>query len=250
MVGGMRDLFIEGIGTFKIPSDPEARVIDSEMTVRGICGRHDPELARREGAWGQRVGQEYSYRPRASVEPVRTIVDIGCNVGSYFVWACRVWWPDTVVDVYAYDPCAAVIAMAIENRALVQRGIHVQINHAAVTVDPAPMFRECVRTGCSHTKASSSLLPDEDAMGEPVRVPAVHPRDLPPCDAFKCDAEGVEGEIIEHYPHWAGVKVLQLEWHEHEHREAAYALAAREGLTLAKNDCGMSQQGVGVWVRA
>jgi FkbM family methyltransferase len=242
-----KPLFIEGIGEFLIPSTPEARAIDSEKTVRGVCGRYDPELARQEKAWGHRVGQEYSYLGRAAPEAVRTIVDIGCNVGSYFVWACRVWWPDSVQSVYAFDPGQSVIDCAHENRSLVQRCTCVQINRMAVTVDPAPMFRECVRTGCSHTAPGGIRLEDEGY--EPVEVPAIHPRELPPCDALKCDAEGVEGEIIEHYPHWGGVKVLQLEWHTHEHRQAAFALAAREGLRLMKNDCGESEQGVGCWVR-
>ena len=80
-------------------------------------------------------------------------------------------------------------------------------------------------------------------------MPAVHPRDLPRAQALKLDAEGVEGEIIDHYPWWDGVHVLMIEWHSHEDRLKMLALAHAQGWRLAKNDCGQDMQGVACWVR-
>jgi FkbM family methyltransferase len=247
-------VFIEGIGAFFIPSSPEVRRKDSELTVRGICGWVDREKSRAEGAWNDRCGQEYSHLGRRHVEDVRTVLDIGCNVGSFFVWACRIWWPDSILAVHAFDPGSTVIECARVNVRLVQRKIEVNIYHAAVTTDPNPMFREDVRTGCSRTFHGTDIeanaivsLPGAPTKG--VSVIGFHPRDLPAADAVKCDAEGVEGEILEHYPHWDGVKYAAFEWHEHAHRELMYRVLTDAGMRVAKNDCGVDSQGVAVWVR-
>jgi hypothetical protein len=66
---------------------------------------------------------------------------------------------------------------------------------------------------------------------------------------MKLDAEGAEGDIIDHYPHWDGVRVLMIEWHTHEARVKMHDLAKRQGWRLAKNDCGDDVQGVACWVR-
>lgn len=234
-----RAVMVDGIGTFMVPDAPEERARDSEFTVRSILGWPNAAQALSEGSTSGRCGQEYSWL--GTLKPVvRTMLDIGCNVLSATVWAARVWWPDSLEEVWAYDPLHVVIECARENLALVQRGIKVHLHESAVTADPAPLFLEDVRTGCSRTHRATSGVP----------VHAVHPRDLPAADAIKIDAEGVEGDLIEHYPHWAGVRVLMIEWHSHEHREAMHALASREGFVCVKDDCGKSEQGVACWVRA
>ncbi len=244
-----RGLHVPGIGTFQVPVDTEAHSIDGEVCVKEICGWRDPELARAEGGWGERVGQCYSYLNRAAIEDVRVVLDIGHNVGAFTVWACRCWWPDSVEAVHAYDPNPGCAEILRRNLALVQRGIEVHVHTAAVTSDPSPALQIDARWGCSSIIPRMSAHPDRKADGERVSVPAIHPRDLPAADAIKVDAEGVEGEIVEHYRHWDGVKVLMIEWHSVADRLAVYAMAERSGLVLVKNDCGEDPQGVGCFVR-
>ena len=249
--------FIEGIGTFHVPAEPEARRVDSAACVRGICGTYMPEVARELNEYGDRCGQEYSYLHRRDPEPVRRALDIGCNVLSWTVWISRIWWAGTLERVDAYDPQASVIACARRNVALVPRGIEVNIHQAAVTTDPAPMFHEDVRTGCSRTHGVAAGEPCNECLRigttgrgtEAYAVAAVHPRDLPPAEGIKCDAEGPEADIFEHYPHWAGVLVVAWEWHSDDARLRTVAACKRAGLVLLQNNCGEGPQGVQVWGR-
>lgn len=240
---------VDRIGRLLIPADTEAHRIDAIKCLDGTIGRYDPELARREGGWGERVGQEYSYLGRERVEPVETFLDIGHNVGGATVWAARVWWPDTIAVVHAYDPNPACRFFYEANVQHVQRGVRVRQHCAAVSADPRPLFHNDARWGCSYTNADGLDLTAREADGSPYEVPGIHPAALPEAQAVKIDAENVEGEIVDHYPHWAGVLVLMLEWHSHANRRKAFALADAQGLRLMKNDCGDAQQGVACWVR-
>lgn len=241
-------IFIEGIGTFVVPVDTPEHADDGEKCVRSVCGWRDRQLALSEGAWGDRCGQEYSYR-RVAAEPVRTVLDIGHNVGGFIVWATRYWWEDTVQAVYAYDPNPGCSELAAENLRLVPRGVAIELNCSAVTAEDSPTLTIDVRWGRSSTHDVLNAHPDSIA-SERVPVRAVHPRDLPAVDAMKIDAEGAEEDIVDYYPHWGGVLVLMIEWHTHKARVKLRALAARQGWQLAKDDCGdESVQGVACYVR-
>jgi len=240
---------VERIGTFVIPADNDVHRIDAMGCIDSTVGRYNPVQARAEGTWGERIHQEYSYLGRTAVEPVETFLDIGHNVGGTTVWAARVWWPDTLKRIYAYDPNPACGHFYAHNMGLVQRGITVVAHCAAVSADPEPMFHCDTRWGCSWTHSEGLDLDVRKLDGEPYRVPAVHPRDLPAAQAVKVDAEGCEGDFCDHYPHWDGVLVLMLEWHTQVNRVKAWERARAAGLRLVKNDCGEDQQGVGCWVR-
>jgi FkbM family methyltransferase len=241
-----RRILIEGMGTFRVPTDTEAHSLDGERCVRSIVGWRDPELARSNGEWGERCGQEYSYR-RDEAEDVRTVLDIGCNIGAYTVWACRVWWPATVQRVWSYDPNGSAVLYADINMGLVQRDVFVALHTRAVAANPSVLFHEDERWGCSWT--GDHMLPERKPVGQPRAIRSDHPRNLPKCDAVKCDAEGAEGDLLLHYPYWPTVKVLQMEWHTDDYRELMHQVAADAGLTKVKDDCGQSSQGVACWVR-
>ena len=85
---------------------------------------------------------------------------------------------------------------------------------------------------------------------EGLEVPALHPRDLPPCDVLKVDAEGIEDELTAEYQHWAGVRVFLFEWHHVEHRGRIMQRCVDAGLVQWSADqgeqCGIGQQ---VWGR-
>jgi FkbM family methyltransferase len=238
-------LDIPGIGEFLIPAEPEERRKDSEFTVKSVCGWQDAALAASNGEWGDRCGQEYSYR-RKAVEDVRTVLDIGCNVGAFAVWARRYWWPN-LSNVYMYDPNFDMTRLSDVNTRGIFGATILPITKA-VTTNPAPLFREHVHTGRSHTWGDREANP-KDGWKESVPVPAIHPRDLPPADAMKVDAEGVELEIFEHYAHWSQLKVVAFEWHSHENRIGCQKILEAQGMVCVKDDCGESDQGVAVWVR-
>ena len=240
---------VDRIGDFLIPTDTETHRIDAQNCIIGTVGRYDPVQARKEGTWGERISQEYSWVGRTQVEPVESFLDIGHNVGGSSVWAARVWWPDTLKEIHAYDPNPACAYFYERNAWLIQRGIYVAWHTEAVSADPSVKFHCDERWGCSWTHEEGLDLDVRRLDGAPYEVPIVHPRDLPPADCLKVDAENCEGDIVDHYAHWGGVRVLLLEWHSQVNRRKVFALAERLGLKLVKNDCGEDQQGVGCWVR-
>lgn len=225
-----KEIHVHGYLPLLVPTDTEAHMLDGEACINEVCG------------------SMYEY-PRASVEDVRTMLDIGHNIGIASVWAFH-WWPDLRV-VYAYDPNPGCGEIATKNIQQVLNGFphrRIYIHTEAVTADTSPMFQLDARWGCSYTDPSVVVLGDRSPVGDPVSVPAVHPRDLPPVDVVKLDAEGVEGDVVDHYAHWDTVKVLLVEWHSVENREKIRALAARQGWTHAK-DGGDGDKGTACWTR-
>ena len=246
-----KTIHVVNIGDFHVPTDTDMHALDGEACVKGLCGRYEPALATSLGEWGHRCGQEYSYLGRGMPEDVATVLDIGHNVGGYFVWACREWWPGTVKTVHAFDPNPMCNEIAALNIALVQRCTEVILYQRAVTTETDAVFHEDARPGCSWTSTTqdAQFLSTRQPIDGGRPVPSIHPGDLPAADAVKIDAEGIEGEVLVHYPHWASVKVAQIEWHTHENRILMFDVLRRAGLTLVKNDCGEDQQGVACWVR-
>lgn len=204
-------------GPFHVTAEPERRSLLSELCCLHIF-----------------LG-EYEY-PRAGAEPVKTMVDVGCNVGAVMVWAAD-WWP-TLERIDGYDPNASALEFAAVNTRLCEVP-GVSLHHAAVSLDPAPLFKEHDDWGGSRTHGERAGVP----------VPSLHPRDLPPCDVLKCDAEGVDGDVFEHYQHWAGVRVTLFEYHSSSDKARMMLVAGAAGLHMAMHtECGATQ-GVMVWVR-
>jgi hypothetical protein len=181
---------------------------------------------------------EYAY-PRDAAEPVRTILDIGCNVGAFIVWA-KQWWPD-VTRIDAYDPNLDAIQLARDNAGAAPVFLH----HEAVTVDPSPLLcpsdtiGQADNWGGWHTHGVTQGL----------RVPGLHPRDLPAADVLKCDNEGAGHEVFEHYPHWGGVRVALYESHHERERDVMRACCEKAGLVRVKGHDDGRYQDVCVWVR-
>jgi FkbM family methyltransferase len=209
-------------GDFLIPEWPASRSAHSEKCARDV------------------FHGEYSYL-RNAVEDVHTIVDVGCNVGAFVVWACHVGWPGQITSVRAYDPNSDAIAIARSNirHASALSNIDISVENYAVTAGGVALFEEHDNWGSSRTHGVTSG----------VMVPVRHPKYLPAADILKCDAEGVDLEVFQHYPHWASVKIALFEWHEDAHRIGMFDICRQAGLTLRKNDCGESSQGVACFVR-
>ena len=225
-----KEIHVHGYGPMYVPTDTEAHRLDGEACINEVCG------------------SMYEY-DRAAVEDCYSMLDIGHNIGIASVWAFH-WWPQ-MRTIYAYDPNPGCGELATKNVKQVLDGFphrHVYIHTVAVTSLPVAMFQLDERWGCGYTDHRVVELGDRKPVGEPVQVPALHPAELPPADVVKLDAEGVEGEVFEHYKYWDGVKVLLVEWHSHRAREALRALATKQGWRHVKNG-GDGEKGAECWAR-
>jgi FkbM family methyltransferase len=182
------------------------------MTTRIIDGPYGPFAI--PDAWPQAEASmraiwgpdgEYTY-PREKPEDVRTLIDVGANIGGFIVWA-RKWWP-SLEEVYGYEPAEdAFMFLAHHN-----------------TSGNGRMTRAAVTTRTNVVLAVETAQPNNwggrfaaDAPTWPADkyLPTVHPRDLPPCDVLKLDCEGAELEIVETYPHLGACRVVLVEIHRH-----------------------------------
>ena len=225
-----KEIHVHGYAPLLVPTDTEAHRLDGEACINEVCG------------------SMYEY-PREKPEELYSMLDIGHNIGIASVWAFH-WWPMMRV-VYAYDPNPGCGELATKNARQVLDGFpdrRVHIHTVAVSADPTPRFQLDKRWGCSYTDPCVVPLGDRAPDGEARDVPAIHPDTLPPADVVKLDAEGVEGDVVDHYKYWNGVKVLLVEWHSDRNRDALRALAAWLGWRCVKGG-GDGEKGTECWAR-
>jgi FkbM family methyltransferase len=185
-------------------------------------------------------GAEYAY-PRERAEDVKTLVDVGTNLGQFICWAKR-HWPGLVM-AWGYEPNDAAQLVACWQVAAL--GMSALVTCAAVTTNLAP--RLMPEPGLAENWGGWRT--HNATEGEPVN--AVHPRDLPAADLLKIDCEGSEAEIVDHYQHWAGVKVLCLEIHgiPDEDRHRMHAIIRNAGLVMRRGNLSDPSWDTQVWVR-
>jgi FkbM family methyltransferase len=160
---------------------------------------------------------EYAY-PKLPDEPeVRTVLDIGANVGAFAVWACR-RWPRARLNCYEPHPFArgllekntAHLPVTIDGHAISTfGGVH---GGSVDLFEGADNGQEGCNLGL--TTIYDNLL--THVVGKVANVPALHPADLPSADILKIDAEGVEWEILKNYPHLDDTWLVLLEFHRAE----------------------------------
>ena len=160
-----------------------------------------------------------------------TVLDIGAAWGAFSVWAAK-RWPGCFI--HAYEPHDEAFAFLMTNA----RKVLSTANMVAVTVDPAALYDCGEDWGAGRTKD----------MKQGKRVPSIHPNTLPPCDILKCDAEGVEVEVLEHYPHLDDVQALLLEFHDLEKKYALRQLAQAADFELVREEQHRTY-GVSIWTR-
>ena len=173
-----------------------------------------------------------------------TAVDIGAGWGAFTVWVVAALGAHTV---FAYEPHAEAADLWERNSDAAQRTpggllrspIGCCLTRAAVTTDPAPHLNGCEDWGSYHTHNVLGGWP----------VPAVHPRDLPPCDILKADCEGCEVEVLEHYPHLSKCQALLVEYHGLDKRKRVFELAEAAGFRCVKAPAEDVDYGPTVWVR-
>jgi FkbM family methyltransferase len=207
-------------GPFLIPAEPEVTAYHAARCCRGV------------------FDGEYSYA-RPEPEKVRTLVDVGCNVGAFFVWASR-WWP-SLRQVYAYDPNKAACDLAFENAGGFLAPVPVLVNCCAVT---SSRFDQATFAMDENWGASKTY-----GVRSGTLVPVVQPYELPPADVLKCDAEGVGHEVFSGYMHWSGVKVALYESHHETERIIMERACRAAGLHMVRGNPENPDGDVRVWVR-
>lgn len=134
---------------------------------------------------------EYALPRAMQVQGVKSILDLGANIGAFSYWA-RSTYPDA--RIHAYEPHPKNAAKYFEN--MHHCGIeNFSINQAAVTTKKEfALYESPINSGMhSYQKAMTG--------GAQVKldVPVVHPDALPACDFLKVDTEGCELEILARY---------------------------------------------------
>jgi FkbM family methyltransferase len=176
------------------------------------------------------------------------ILDLGANVGSFSTWALTQWPGATI---YAYEPSEdnfrgyaknlgfqdQVVDDAVaqqNNTGLYCRALggEVWVQKAAVT--PRELEWIFLYDGKYNTGEKGLFQHEGVKTGESVRV--LHPKDLPEVDFVKCDVEGAEIEILEHYPHLDNVKGVSMEYHRLEELPKLINLMSLHGLRLVDID--------------
>jgi FkbM family methyltransferase len=144
--------------------------------------------------------------PGLSLDKPPTILDVGCHVGSFSVWATQRWPGCKIV---AFEPSPENYSYAKQNV-----GSNVELHNAAVVDDTSPP-EMTLYDGIGNTgQRSLYQLGEQKPTG--VLVKTVKASTLPPCEILKCDAEGSELPLLRSYPHLSGVKAVMLEWHRTE----------------------------------
>jgi FkbM family methyltransferase len=167
--------------------------------------------------------------PELPTEGIRSVLDIGAGWGAFAVWAMARWGEDTLIIGYEpHEEAAEFFKMNAPNAFL---------HPLAVTTDPAPIL--------SIREDWGSCSVYETNEGRPVK--SIHPARLPKVDVLKIDAEGVEPEILEHYPYLSSLKELIYEFHHIEHRDRIRPMCEAAGLRQVREDRD-GTYGTAIWV--
>lgn len=157
-------------------------------------------------------------------KPVRTVLDIGANMGLFCLAARRVF-PDAAIHAYEPNPH-------------LESYLKVQAEAAS-----CQYFMEAV----GQEDGKVSLLLDEDSVltrseqNEAGDIPAVAFRKAiqrlgGEADLLKLDCEGAEWELFEDQETWKNVRDLSMEYHlwpNHTHEEV-YGVVRKLGFTVQK----------------
>lgn len=213
------------IGPFIIPHAPSH--------TRNVC-----EWVARE-VWGG----EYDH-PELP-DDVEHILDIGAGWGAFAVWALK-RFPKATID--CYEPHAA----ASDYLRLNVPEDRVRIHRVAVTVQKKAWLSVGPYDSLENWGALTVHDTSSDMPG--IEVETLHPSMLPPSDLPKIDAEGVEPEFMQSYPHLAGARGLIYEFHNATHRRQLRNLSTLAGFRCLREmqSGGHTEEvvwGPSIWVR-
>lgn len=158
------------------------------------------------------------------VTNIRSVLDIGANVGAFAMWA-RQMWPECELD--CYEPMPEAFECLRHN---VSKLNGVRGHRYAVTNVENPVMRRGVNT------SGEDSIHDLGCQSEPtVAVRTIKPCDLPRAEFVKIDAEGCEVEIVLGIlPVWKP-KAFALEWHSYADRVKLRNVLRGAGYTVAEH---------------
>jgi FkbM family methyltransferase len=153
-----------------------------------------------------------------------TIADIGANVGSFAIWATA-RWPGSKVT--AFEPNPGTFAM-LERNVRAYEGISA-VNVAVYPTSESRIAFSARYPGDGEAGVAQSV---EATFGRVPRkrqfeVPALHPREVPPSDIVKIDAEGSEAEIVRHLD-LSSTSLILLEFQTDENRGSIKSLLSED----------------------
>lgn len=170
---------------------------------------------------------------------VRTIVDVGANLG-FFALAAREHYPAAVI--HAYEPNPRIQAMLHANT----DGLRVAVY--AEAVGDRDGTGQLLDDGPSN---QARLTPDSGAVTVPmVSLETVLERVGSELDLLKLDCEGAEWEILRPGPGWARVRHIRMEYHlfRGETAEEAQSALVRLGFRVTRVRR-YSDRGGAIWAR-
>jgi FkbM family methyltransferase len=135
------------------------------------------------------------------------ILDIGANAGAFAIWAAK-RWPGC--HVTCYEPARLTFDLLLENT----WGVEATIDYDRVAVvgsrpEEFGLLYDSIREASTERSLVSHAC--TKSTGEMVQLLDAY--ELPPCDIFKLDVEGVEAEVLERYRHFDQVKAAMVEVH-------------------------------------
>lgn len=185
---------------------------------------------------------EYALPSGYLLEGVKTIIDIGANVGAFSMWAAK-QWPGA--DVHAYEPSPDNVEWLRRNT----KGMKVHVSPYAIgsTAETVTFFKG--KNNCGETSRHDLGEQDKSATFTCAVEPA---RDLPACDVLKVDTEGCELAILEDYLFCRAElpAVVMLEWHRPSDRWNIGALLSSRVYECVRDDVRRNDRGIMIWVQA
>jgi FkbM family methyltransferase len=139
------------------------------------------------------------------------ILDIGANAGAFSIWAAH-RWPGCTIDSYEPDPGSFQILQA-NTRSYPMIRCHNFAVYPSASERVAFISSYGGDGEAGVVEVVAEML-SQEAVGrrELFQVAALHPRDLPPADVVKIDAQGAEEKIIEHAD-FSATSLLLIEYH-------------------------------------
>lgn len=174
------------------------------------------------------------YEPPANCDTsgVRTVLDIGANVGAFTAWALHRF---PRCEVIAYEPHPVNAATFRLNMQFAQ-GVDFH-PHAVWNCDGMVNLADGTNNcGEAAVKANGTH-----------RVWAVDALDLPPADFIKIDTEGAEDVILHRLAHLPEAKFVALEWHSPQLRAECSVKLSNCGLRRVQADEYSPTTGVDIW---
>jgi len=179
----------------------------------------------------------------------RVVLDVGAHAGIFALWALGTWSDSKVV---CFEPHPELAQICRDNLAELNADVRevAVIGAADVPVcvgdDGLVSLYEGKRTLLGTSVHRLGWQKESAA----ARVKWMRASDLPPCDVFKCDAEGPELAILADYKYGSTVSALLCETHRRAEWPQLMELAWHWGLEMTRCNPGRNGCVTSAWRRA